>query len=42
VILVDASAWVIHLRAHDDTLARLLNSHPYVIGEICPGTTAAA
>jgi len=42
VILVDTSVWVSHFRAHNQTLARLLESgqtltHPFVIGEIALG-----
>jgi predicted nucleic acid-binding protein len=42
VILVDTSVWINHLRAHDETLARLLSaaavaSHPSVIVEIALG-----
>ncbi len=39
MILVDTSVWVDHLRAGNETLARLLDrgevlAHPFVIGEI--------
>ncbi|MGH7080760.1 MAG: type II toxin-antitoxin system VapC family toxin [Acetobacteraceae bacterium] len=42
MILVDTSVWVDHLRAHNDTLARLLYAgailtHTYVIGELALG-----
>lgn len=42
MILVDTSVWVDHLRAGDETLARLLNTgrvlaHPFVIGELALG-----
>jgi predicted nucleic acid-binding protein len=42
VILVDTSVWVDHLRAVDETLARLLHgggvlAHPFVIGELALG-----
>jgi len=43
VILADTSVWVGHLRAHDDTLAGLLDRaavciHPYIVGEIGLGS----
>jgi predicted nucleic acid-binding protein len=42
VILVDTSIWVQHLRALDETLARLLDlglvlMHPFIIGELALG-----
>jgi predicted nucleic acid-binding protein len=42
MILVDTSVWIDHLRAHDSTLARLLEvkevlAHPYVTGELALG-----
>jgi predicted nucleic acid-binding protein len=42
VILADTSVWVDHLRAGDDSLARLLDSgrilaHPFIIGELALG-----
>jgi predicted nucleic acid-binding protein len=43
VILVDTSVWVQHLRALDQTLARLLDlglvlMHPFIVGELALGT----
>lgn len=42
MILVDTSVWVDHLRAGDETLARLLSreqvlAHPFVTGELALG-----
>lgn len=42
MILVDTSVWIDHLRAGNDTLARLLDNgrvltHPFVIGELALG-----
>lgn len=42
MILADTSVWIDHLRARDETLARLLGdgmilSHPFVCGEIALG-----
>ncbi len=42
MILVDTSVWIDHLRAGEETLARLLETglvlcHPFVIGEIALG-----
>jgi predicted nucleic acid-binding protein len=42
LILVDTSVWVDHLRAGNQTLARLLDAglalaHPFVIGEVALG-----
>jgi predicted nucleic acid-binding protein len=42
VILVDSSVWIDHLRRHNATLARMLDSgwvlgHPFVVGELAMG-----
>jgi len=42
MILVDTSIWIAHLRAHDETLARMLDNgqvmaHPFVTGELALG-----
>lgn len=42
MILADTSVWIDHLRAHDETLAALLDkgrilAHPFVIGELALG-----
>lgn len=42
MILVDSSIWIAHLRARDETLARLLAegqvlAHPFVTGELALG-----
>ncbi len=42
MILIDASIWIDHLRAHDPTVYALLDAnqvlvHPYLIGEIALG-----
>ena len=42
MILVDSSVWIDHLRRHNATLARMLDSgwvlgHPFVVGELAMG-----
>ncbi|MGH6977273.1 MAG: type II toxin-antitoxin system VapC family toxin [Stellaceae bacterium] len=42
MILADTSVWISHLRGHDKTLVRLLDTgsvlaHPFVIGELALG-----